>query len=102
MSRFWMYDRWYRCDPDAIIARQDRGELTEGEARFSCLTGILTGISITSDNLKTIAPERKRLLTKAATYRLHNPQPLSWYGDCEYPLIFTGTMDGKPAAAIFN
>jgi alpha-galactosidase len=102
VSRFWMYDRWYRCDPDALIARQDRGELTEAEARFSCLTGIITGISITSDNLKTIAPERVKYLRKGAEYRLAAPIPREWYPKHTWPFVFNGTVNGKNAAAIFN
>ncbi len=101
LANWWMYDRWFRADPDALMARQDNTSCTEGEARLSVLSGILTGIAITSDNLKTIAPERLQLLAKAAKYRLHSPVPQLWRPDT-WPQVFTGTWNGGKAACIFN
>ena len=61
---WWMFDRWFRADPDTVMARQDNALYTLGEARISTLAAILTGVSITSDHLGTIAPERYRLLVE--------------------------------------
>ncbi|MFA6817089.1 MAG: alpha-galactosidase [Lentisphaeria bacterium] len=101
ISRWWMYDRYFRCDPDVIIARQDRSVLTIGESRISILTGIMTGISITSDNLKTIAPERLELLGRAAKLRMRDVMPLKWEQNT-WPQVFTGTVDGRKSVAIIN
>ncbi len=100
-SRWWMFDKFFRCDPDTIMARQDRSIATVGEARVSVLTGIATGVSITSDNLSTIAPERLELLGKAANIRLRDIMPIKW-NSMEWPETFSGTVDGKKAAAILN
>ncbi len=101
MANFWRFDRWFRIDPDSLMARQDNAFYSEGEARFSVLTGICTGVCITSDRLDTIAPERLALLGKAQNYRLRNARPIRWRGD-QWPQFFEGTVNGKRAIAVFN
>lgn len=99
-TRFWMFDRMFRADPDVVIARQDRGTVTLGEARVSILGGIMTGVSLTSDNLSVIEPERLEILGRAANIRMRDVIPVKWlYG---WPEIFTGTVDGKHAVAVVN
>lgn len=101
LANWWMADRWFRADPDALMARQDNSSCSAGEARLSVLSGILTGVAITSDNLNTIAADRLELLAKAAEYRLYDPVPYDWKPDT-WPRIFTGTFKGGKAACIFN
>ncbi len=101
LANWWMFDRWFRADPDAVMARQDNASYTVGEARLSVLAAILTGVAVTSDRLETIAPERRGLLTAAARYRLLDPVPEFWECD-SHPQIFTGTCGGRRAAAILN
>ncbi len=100
-SMWWMYDRYFRADPDTLMARSNNAFYTEGEARMSVLSGILTGIAITSDHLGTIAPDRLALLEKAAKYRLRDARPWKWELD-SWAQVFTGTIDGKFGAVIFN
>lgn len=101
MSNWFMYDRYFRADPDALMARADNAFYTLGEARLSVLAGILTGVCITSDHLGTISPERMALLERAAKYRLRDAKPENWQPD-SWPQVFVGSVDGKRAAAIFN
>ena len=101
-SRWWMFDKFFRCDPDVVIARQDRGSLTPGEARVSALTGILTGVSLTSDNLATIDKDRFAILAKSAKIRMRDAMPRIADVCEQWPQIFTGTVDGRKAAAIVN
>ena len=101
LANWWMIDRWFRADPDAVMARQDNANYTIGEARLSVLTAIITGVAVTSDRLETISPERRSLLSCAANYRLQNPLPEAWECD-SWPQIFTGTYNGLRAAAILN
>ena len=101
ISRFWWFDRFFRADPDTLMARQDNAFYTLGEARISVITGILTGVSITSDHLGRIAPDRLELLGRAARYRLRNAMPADWEPD-RWPQIFTGSVDGQNAAAVVN
>ena len=101
ISRFWWFDRFFRADPDTLMARQDNAFYTIGEARISVITGILTGVSITSDHLGRIAPDRLELLGRAARYRLRNAMPADWEPD-RWPQIFTGSVDGQNAAAVVN
>jgi len=96
-----MIDRFFRCDPDVVIARQDHSELTIGESRISALLGIMSGISITSDNLRTIAPDRLELLGKAAKLRIRNIMPILVERD-SWPKAFTGTVNNHKAVAVFN
>ncbi len=101
VSRWWMFDKFFRCDPDTIMARQDRSTCTPGESRVSALTGIMTGISLTSDNLSTILPERLEILGKAAKLRMRDVMPIKWES-MTWPQTFSGTVAGKKAAAIIN
>lgn len=101
LANWFMYDRYFRADPDTMMARADNAFYTLGEARMSILTGILTGVCITSDNLGTISPERMALLERSAKYRMRNVRPGKWVPDT-WAQVFTGTLDGKPAAAVFN
>ena len=101
MNNFWRFDRWFRMDPDSLMARQDNAFYTTGEARISVLTGILTGVCLTSDNLGTISPERNRLLGAAQRYRLRDARPFQ-YRLGQWPQFFEGTVDGKRGVAVFN
>jgi len=100
-SNWWMFDRWFRADPDVIMARQDNAFYTFGEARISALAGMMTGVVLTSDHLGTIAPERMALLERCAKYRLRDVRPqLCW---CDrWPYSYSGTVDGKFAVAVVN
>ncbi len=102
LSRFWMFDRMFRCDPDVVIARQDRGTHTLGESRISALGAIMTGISLTSDNLSVIDPDRLELLGRAANIRMRDMKPFNWNLSRPWPDVFTGTVDGRRAVAIAN
>lgn len=101
MGNWWMIDRWFRADPDVLMTRQDNAWYTLGEARVSALTGILTGVAITSDNLGTIDPMRLALLDLAAKTRMQDVQPVSWemYHWCQ---MWEGTINGKRAVAFVN
>lgn len=50
-----MFDRWFRADPDVMFTRTDRIRLTLEECRLTVLVGILTGVTLTSDNLGNAA-----------------------------------------------
>ncbi len=100
-SRWWMYDKFFRCDPDTLMARQDRSVATVGEARISVLTGIMTGVSITSDNLSTIDKDRLELLGRGANIRMRDVEPLL-FDPNTWPRVFTGTVNGVKAVAVIN
>ena len=101
LNRFWMFP-WYEADPDCLIARQDRGSVTPGEARISVLGGILTGFCLTSDNLSTMAPGRLDILSKAAKLRMRDVRPTYHVRSDAWPNLFLGTVDGRPACAVLN
>ncbi len=101
MSRWWMVDRWFRCDPDVVVVRTDRGDNTLGASHISALAGILTGVSLTSDKLDVLPPDRLALLGRAAALRMLNPRPILWKVG-EWESAFEGTVDGQPAVALFN
>ena len=68
---------------------------------MSVLSGILTGIAITSDHLGHIAANRLALLERAAKYRLRDVRPWKWPLD-SWAQVFTGSIDGKFGAATFD
>ena len=101
LERWWMFDRWFRADPDVMFTRTDRIRLTLGECRLTVLVGILTGVTLTSDNLGTLPPDRLALLRRAAQLRMRNVRPAKWQLNC-YLNTFSGTVDGKAALAVLN
>lgn len=101
LSNFWKIDRWYRMDPDSLMARQNNAFYTFGEARISVLTGIITGVCLTSDKLDVIAPERLRLLGLAQDVRMRNAKPFKICVN-QWPMFYEGTVDGKRAVAVLN
>ena len=101
MANFWCFDRWFRADPDVVMARQDNAFYTRGQAKISVLGGIMTGISLTSDHLGTINPERNALLAKAQNIRMGDVRPLNSVPNI-WPMEFEGTIDGKRAVAVVN
>lgn len=101
MSNFWCFDRWFRADPDVIMARQDNAFYTRGQAKISVLGGIMTGVSLTSDHLGTINPERNALLAKAQNIRMREVRPLNSIPNI-WPMEFEGMIEGKRAVALVN
>ena len=101
MSNFWFFDRWFRADPDVIMARQDNAFYTRGQAKISVLAGIMTGVSLTSDNLSTIDAGRNALLAKAQDIRMRDVRPLKSIPNV-WPVEFEGSVDGKRAVALIN
>lgn len=101
LNLWWQHDRWFRADPDCIMARDENTALTAGEARMSALSGIVTGVVITSDRLDRMGHDRRELLGRAARLRLRGARPLDWQ-DNAWPKVFRGEVDGLPATAVFN
>lgn len=101
LFNWWRFDAGYRCDPDVIIARDENCNLNENEARMSTLAAILTGIAFTSDKLDQCVPDRLELLGIAARVRMAGVRPARVERDGLLE-VFTGTVDGKPAVALFN
>ena len=101
LGNWWKCDRWFRADPDVIMARSDNAFYTEGEARISAAGALLTGVAITSDHLGRITPDRLALLGRAASLRLRDARPHNWYHD-RWPMAFTGKVNGKDAVLLIN
>ena len=100
-GNWWMFDRYFRADPDVVIVRQNKSELTIGEARISAMGGIISGVVITSDNFEHVDPDRFELLARSAKLRLHKPVPEKWNPDL-WPFAFSGTVDGRQGLALIN
>lgn len=101
MANFWCFDRWFRADPDVVMARQDNAQYTLGQAKISVLGAIMSGISFTSDHLGTISPERNALLAKAQNIRMREMRPLNSIPNI-WPMEFEGKIDGRRAVALVN
>jgi len=102
MANFWMFDRWFRADPDVVMARQDNAFYSRNQAKFSVLAGIMTGVSLTSDHLGTIDAERLKLLAKAQNIRMRDVQPLLDTPPYAWPMVYEGSIDGQRAVAVVN
>lgn len=101
LARWWFFDRWFHADPDVVFTRQENTKLTIGECRISALLGIMTGTVITSDHLGRISEDRLALLQTASKTRIKNIKPHEWRPGY-WPRIFSGTVDGRNAVAVFN
>lgn len=101
MANFWMFDRWFRADPDVVMARQDNAHYTRNHAKISVLGAIMTGVALTSDHLGTINPDRLSLLAKAQNIRMRDAQPMKGEPDV-WPMEFEGVIGGKRAVAVVN
>ena len=101
LDMWWMCDRWFRGDPDVVMTRDDNTSLTVGEARMTALVAIVTGVTFTSDRLDTMSDDRLRLLSLTAHMRLRDARPADWEQRL-WPYVWEGTLDGRPAAAVFN
>ena len=101
LANFWMFDRWFRCDPDVVMARQNNAFYSRNEAKISVLGGIMTGVAFTSDHLGLINPDRNALLAKAQDIRMRNARPYHAVPNV-WPREFEGTVDGRRAVALVN
>ena len=101
MSNFFMFDRWFRCDPDSIMARQENAFYSRNEAKISVLSGIMTGVALTSDHLGKINANRNELLAKAQNIRMRDARPMKVVPNT-WPREFEGTIDGQRAVALIN
>lgn len=101
LSNFWLFDRWFRADPDVVMARQENAFYTRNQAKISVLGGIMTGVALTSDHLGLINPDRNKLLAKAQNIRMRSVRPLFTVPNV-WPMEFEGTIEGKRAVALVN
>lgn len=103
LEKWWMFDTWFRVDPDVVIVRCDRSHLTIGEARISCLAAIITGTVFTSDRVSQLAPERASLLKRSSELRMAQARP--WHppgGQSTALTCFEGKVGNSKAYAVFN
>ncbi|MBE6385377.1 MAG: alpha-galactosidase [Lentisphaerae bacterium] len=101
LGNFFTFDRWFRADPDVIMARQDNAFYTRSEAKISVLGGIITGVALTSDHLGKIDADRNALLAKAQNIRMRDARPMNVKPNI-WPREIEGTIDGKRAVALVN
>ena len=101
LSNFWMFDRWFRCDPDVVMARQNNAFYSRNESKISVLGGIMTGVSFTSDHLGLIDPDRNALLGKAQDIRMRKVQPFNCIPN-KWAETFEGEIEGRRAVAVIN
>lgn len=101
LQNWWMFDRWFRADPDVVMARDENSALSEGEARMSALGGIMTGVVFTSDHLDKISSNRIDLLGRSANLRLHAVRPVD-YRCNGVSAVYQGLCQGRKALAVFN
>lgn len=62
MTRAWTHGRWWVSDPDVLIVRDRQTSLTENEVvAQTTLVGLTGGLTLLSDDLDGISPERRQL-----------------------------------------
>jgi hypothetical protein len=64
LTRSWMHGRLWANDPDCVLVRQDRTKLSLDEVRtLVSAIGLTGGMTLVSDDLTQLAPERVDLLS---------------------------------------
>jgi len=64
VTRSWMHGRWWLNDPDAVMVRSERTELTLDEVRLQAtLIGLSGGVLMLSDPIAQIPPERRAIFS---------------------------------------
>ncbi len=65
ITRAWMHGRWWSIDPDALILRERRTELSEDEVRSQVtLVGLSGGLTFLADDLDDLPVERRAMAAK--------------------------------------
>jgi alpha-galactosidase len=64
LTRSWMHGRLWANDPDCVLVREDRTKLTLDEVRaLATAVGLTGGMTLVSDDLTQLAPDRIDLLS---------------------------------------
>lgn len=64
LTRAWMHGRWWLNDPDAVMVRHERTELTLDEVRLQAtLIGLSGGLLMLSDSIAQLPPDRRAIFT---------------------------------------
>jgi alpha-galactosidase len=64
LTRSWMHGRLWANDPDCVVVREDRTKLTLSEVRtLVSAIGLTGGMTLSSDDLAQLSPERLALLS---------------------------------------
>ncbi len=62
VTRAWTHGRWWLNDPDAVMVRTERTELTLDEVRLQAtLIGLSGGLVMLSDPIAQVTPERRAI-----------------------------------------
>jgi alpha-galactosidase len=65
LTRAWMHPALWTNDPDCLLVREQRSELTLDEVRaFASAVGLTGGMVILSDRLPELSPERLEIIAK--------------------------------------
>ncbi len=87
LNTAYIHGRWWANDPDYLIVRDDRSELTLDEARTWLTVVALSGGSVVlGDNLPTLSAERQAVLEKAFPVHQQAAEPVDFL-EAEIPRI---------------
>lgn len=74
ITRYFMHDKLWLNDPDCLILRSEKNELSPQERRlYAFLSGVLDGLMIVSDDLEFVDIEGRKVLEE--TLKLHGGKP---------------------------
>jgi alpha-galactosidase len=120
--RQWMHRRWWQNDPDCLQVREDGSQpekamfarefggafateppfgLSVEESSFwTRLVWFTGGMSLVSENMTSLAPERAAMLERAFPPGAQVPRVVDWYGNLRVPVLMT---EGSPIrVGVFN
>ena len=79
-TRAWMHNRWWHNDPDNLLTRENRTELTRDEVVFQLtLQGLMGGLFQLSDDLPSLFPARRDLVATLLPTLVQGMDPLDLF-----------------------
>ncbi|PLV56219.1 alpha-galactosidase [Thermotoga sp. SG1] len=97
ITRYFMHDRLWLNDPDCLILREEKTELTEKERElYSYTCGVLDNMIIESDDLSLVKEHGRRVLRETLDLLGGKPRVLNLLTeDLKYEIISSGTLSGN-------
>ncbi|AIY88863.1 MULTISPECIES: alpha-galactosidase [unclassified Thermotoga] len=97
ITRYFMHDRLWLNDPDCLILREEKTELTPQERElYSYTCGVLDNMIIESDDLSLVKEHGRKVLRETLDLLGGKPRVLNiMTEDLKYEIVSSGTISGN-------
>jgi len=97
ITRYFMHDRLWLNDPDCLILREEKTDLTQKEKElYSYTCGVLDNMIIESDDLSLVRDHGKKVLKETLELLGGRPRVQNIMSeDLRYEIVSSGTLSGN-------